>query len=270
MRLSLLALSSALVSIVAIVGCAGSDDGTTGDDAEQRSTERGFEYTCTPSGSASVLDVPSTKVVVTKKHLRYENSYGPNLGAHDPTYRAPRNTARVRYEGFETGDDCTLKVVADEALVEGKPTGQLRIQCSGDDFRQDTLLCNGMRATTLRLPGATPPGPPAPATPPANTRKFTCTTASDSSSLEKTLTMQVTDEAIRINAEFEHTGTRDRDYRARSGNWMQFDNVEYGGDCSMTFVVDGNALTSSNRNTTLKVRCAGDGFQEDRYACTIP
>lgn len=53
----------------------------------------------------------------------------------------------------------------------------------------------------------------------------------------------------------------------RRCDWIAYDDVEYGGDCSITLVVDAKVLTSGTAATTLKVRCAGDDFLEAVYAC---
>ena len=257
------------VGLLAMVGCAGAETSSEAtDDDELRSTERGFEYQCTSPSSRTLIDAPSSKILITDGHLRFEGNFGPNLGARDKTYRQPSGTARVRYDGYSTGDDCVLKVVADKALLDGQATGQLRLQCAGDGFQQDILSCTAPRATTLRLPRTPPVTPPPPETPPANAKKWACTTTSEYASLEGAVTMQVVDGSIRIKAgDLEYTGTRDRDYHPRTGNWISYDDLGYGGDCSMTIIVDGNALASATATTTLKVRCAGEGFQEDRYTC---
>ncbi len=248
------------------VACGGADGAKTGDD-EVRSSERGFEYTCAVPPGSTLLDKPTTTVLITEGHLRFDGDYGPNLGDRDPRYKAPRGTTRVRYEGFETGDDCALKAVADAALVRGDARGELRLQCAGDDFQQDVLSCSHPKPATFKVPIAPPP-PPEPPLPPADAKSFACTTTADYPLLEATLTMQVVDGSIRLRGEDgETTATRDRDYRPRSGDWIAYDDVGYGGDCSMSLVVEGRALAAETSETVLKVRCAGDEFQEDRYAC---
>jgi len=254
-------------SIAAIAGCSsGVDSSASADDDELRSTERGFEYDCTTPASRTLIDSPKTKVLVTRKHLRFDGNFGQSLGELDTTYKAPAGKKRVRFSGYDTGEDCVLKVVADQDALDGKPTGGVRVQCSGDDFQQDLLSCSNPRAATLRLPKATPP-PPAPVTPPAATKTWTCTTPSEYASLGA-LSMQVTAEAIRIvNTDFTYEGTRDHAYRARSGSWMQFDSFDYGGDCSLTAIVAEDALAPTTASTALKIRCSGETFQEDRYTC---
>lgn len=258
------------MGLLGLVGCGAAADSATGDDVELRSSERGFEYECTTPASRTLIEKPSTKVLVTPGHLRFDSDYGLSLGERDKTYKAPTGTTRARYAGYETGEDCVMKLVADQALLDGEATGKLRIQCAGDDFQQDTLSCANPKAAKLTLLPPAPPPPPAPSVPPASARKWACTTTSEYPSLEEgSLTMQVVDDSIRLLvAEFDYTGTRNRDYRPRSGNWIAYNDLDYGGDCTMTVIVDPNALVSSTTATTLKVRCAGEGYQEDIYACT--
>lgn len=252
---------------MATVACGGSDASVANEDDELRSTERGFEYECQTPSSRTLIEKASTKVLVTDKHLRFEDDYGPNLGARDTTYKAPKNTSRARFTGYETGDDCVLKAVADSTLLEGKPSGQLRLQCAGDGFQQDILTCASPKPATLRLPRPPAPTPPPPATPPANARKWTCTTTASGVALTPSLEMQVDDASIRVVGEFTYTGTRDRAYRSRTANWMSYEGFEYGGDCSLSIVVDASALASSTREVPLQVRCSGDEFHLDRYTC---
>lgn len=261
-----LGLAGSFVAMLA--GCSSADDASAaGEDDELRSTERGFEYDCTTPASRTLIDAPSTKVLVTSKHLRFDGNFGQSLGERDATYKSPTGARRARFAGYETGEDCVLKVVADQDLLDGKPTGGVRVQCSGDDFQQDLLECSNPRAARLRLPAAPAPPPPAPVTPPASTRTWKCTTTAEYATLGA-LSMQVTADAIRIvNADFTYEGTRDRAYRARTGSWMQFEDLEYGGDCSLSAIVAEDALLSTTATTALKIRCAGDGFQEDRYTC---
>ena len=80
--------------------------------------------------------------------------------------------------------------------------------------------------------------------------------------------MQITDLAIRVDANGTVLeGTRDRAFKARTGNWIGYEDLGFGGDCSLSLVVDGNVLAASTTQTTLKARCAGDSFQQDVYAC---
>jgi len=259
----------AVVGLAAVAGCSGSEASPeSADDDELRSTERGFEYDCTTPAGRTLIDSASTKLLITDGHLRFDGNFGPNLGARDKTYKAPAGAVRVRYGGYETGDDCAMKVVADETLLKGQPSGKLRIQCAGDGFQQDILSCSAPKAATLKLPRTAPTTPPAPTVPPASTKKWACTTTAGSPSLEGAVTMQVVDGSIRVLADsLEYTGTRDREYHPRSGNWLSYDDVGYGGDCSMSLIVDAKTLIASSTTTTLKVRCSGEGFQEDRYSC---
>jgi hypothetical protein len=252
----------ALLVGIGAVACGGaSADGVTGNDDELRSTEQGFSYACQAVGDHTLIEKAQTTVVVTSGHLRFDGDFGPNLGARDPGYKAPKGTSRVRYDGYETGDDCVLKVVADTALVSGQPSGEVRLQCAGDGFQQDLLRCSAPTPTKLRLPKpSAPPAPVTPVGPPASAPTWTCTNASPSE-LEASLTMQISDDAIRVvSGDLDYTGTRDRAYHPRSGSWIAYDDVGYGGDCSMTFVVDPGALAAGASRTTLKVRCAGDTF----------
>jgi hypothetical protein len=249
-------------------GCAGADASAEASEEQLRAAERGFEYDCTTPASRTLIEGATSKVLITDKHLRFEGTFGPSLGERDPAYKAPAGKQRVRYAGFATGEDCEMKVVADQEILDGKPTGGVRIQCWGDDFQQDLLLCSGPRAATLTFAPPPPPPPPPPATPPAGTRKWACATKAESPTLGP-LTMQVTADAIRVvTEEFDYTSGRNHAYRARSGSWMSFNDLSYGGDCSLSVVVAEDALVATTTTTALKVRCAGETFQEDRYTCT--
>lgn len=264
MKLALGSVGSLVLAVVA-VACGGTD-GTSAADSDITAGERGFSYEC--KTEKMFISADKTKVLVTAKHLSFEGDWGPNVGALDSTYRPPAGKKRVRYDGFETGEDCSMRVVADQALLDGQATGQVRIQCQGDDFQQEILDCSKPKPATYRAPA--PPPPPEPVvTVPADAKKWSCKTTDGSAFADK-LTMQISDAAITIQEEgedFDRTGTRYREYKPRSGNWIAYDNVEYGGDCSITLVVDAKALSASTTSTTLKVRCAGDDFLESVYAC---
>ncbi|MBX3227441.1 MAG: hypothetical protein KIT84_13890 [Labilithrix sp.] len=251
-----------------VVACGGAEGGATSASESEVTVERGFEYEC--KTEQMIVSAETTKVLVTPKRLTFEDDYGTNIGVHDPTYRAPAGKRRVRYDGFETGMDCWLRVVADQDVVDGKPKGQVRIQCQGDDFMQEVLDCSNPKPATYRVPGPPPPPPPpVDATLPADARKWACTTSGGSAFADK-LTMQINEDVIRIQEEgedFDRTGERKHSYRPRSGDWIAYDNVEYGGDCAITLVVDAKVLASGTTSTTLKVRCAGDDFHEAQYTC---
>lgn len=252
------------------IACGGAvDDDASASAAAASRAESGFEYECTAPASRTLIEAEKTKILITEGHFRFEGDYGPNLGTFDAKYRSPRGTSRVRFDGFETGMDCTMKVVADKALLEGKPDGKMRLQCAGDDFQQDVLSCSRPTPATF-IPADPKPAEPTggDTTPPASTKTWDCDVTGDQSALEDKLTMQVVDDSIRVvSDEDEYTGTRDRNYRPRSGNWISFEDFEYGGDCTLTLVVDPNALVASTLSTTLKVRCSGDDVVEGVYAC---
>jgi hypothetical protein len=258
----------ALLSVLVFAGCAGSSGPTTSTgEGELGGTERGFAYECTTE--KMFISAATTKVVVTKNHLSFEGDWGPNVGARDDSYHAPAGKQRVRFDGYETGEDCEMQVVADQAVIDGKPTGEVRIQCAGDGFQQEVLSCSKPKPASYQSPAPVQPEPQNQApVPPDSTKKWACQTT-DSSVFADRLVMQVVDDSIRVVEDgMDHTGTRDRDYHPHSGDWIQYDNVEYGGDCSITLVVEAKALAASPTSTQLKVRCAGDDFVQALYRCT--
>lgn len=257
----------ALLFVSAVVGCSGgaSSDVAT-NEGELASAEAGFEYECTTE--QMFISEATTKVLVTKQHLSFEGDWGPNVGALDPSYRPPAGKQRVRFDGYETGEDCEMKVVADQAIVDGKPSGEVRIQCSGDDFLQEVLSCSKPKPATYQDPEPSAPEPPnVTPEPPADAKTWACQTT-DPSAFADHLVMQVVEDSIRVvEDDMDHTGERDRDYHPRSGDWIQYDNVEYGGDCAITLVVDAKVLAPATTSTRLKVRCTGDDFVQALYTC---
>lgn len=262
-------LVSAALGLALVAACASEASTSSTDDHLRPRAERGFEFDCATPATRTLIAAASTKLLITEGHLRFVDDHGPNIGKRDTKFRAPTGTARVRYDDFETGDDCVLRVVADETVLKGR-RGQVRVQCAGDGFQQDILSCTNPKPATYKPPAPVPsPVVPTPDAPPDDTKRWDCRTTTPYPLLAPALAMQVVDASIRVVAagKPDLTGVRDRDYTPRSGSWMQFEDVGYGGDCSMTFVVSGSALGPTASSTTLKVRCAGDGFQEDRYAC---
>jgi hypothetical protein len=268
-RLALFGLAA--VAFAVLPACAEETATTTA--ADELRAERGFEFDCATPADRTLIDAESAKVLITEGHLRFVGDYGPNFGSRDKTYTAPKGTARVRYTGFETGEDCVMKVVADESVLNGE-NGQVRIQCAGDFFQQDILTCTNPKPSHYEAPPAPAPAAPQPSVPSADARQWECSPKAIDDELESLLdgklTMQLDDASIRIVDEIDRgvTGARDLKYKPRSGNWMSYKGVTWGGDCAMSLVVDANALVASTTSTTLKVRCSGDSFQEDRYTCT--
>lgn len=264
MRLLPLLIGTLLAGIV--VGCSSSSDGIGSGEADL--TLRAFEYTCTSSSARILENAQSMKVTVTDGRLQFVDGYGPNLGERDRSYRAPRGTDRGRYVGFEYGGDCSLKVVIDTPGIQGAESFKMRVQCSADEeFEQDVYSCAGPRRASLNIPE--PPITPTPdPTPSPAAKKWTCTT-SDGQVLASTITVTVDDGAMRIVSEdLQYDGARDRAYRSRSGAYMQFDSFGYGGDCSMSVVVEEKVLSEPTPGSaTLKVRCAGDDFTQNVYRC---
>lgn len=210
--------------------------------------------------------------MVTNGLLRYTDGYGETLGARDNGYRPPSGTTRARYDGFEYGGDCWLRVVANSGLVLGDPSAQLRVQCTSDeDFFQDVYTCSNPRRASLEIPDPTPAPPPEPSVP-EDLKKWECTT-SDPSALGAAVTMQLDEDSMRLVAhddDLTYEGVRDRDYRPQHGSYIEYDDFEYGGDCSLSAVVEERALIPATSSVTLKVRCAGDDFVQGVYRCTAP
>lgn len=259
-------LGSTTALAIALVACGGGSSAAT--DESNVSQELGFEYTCTASGAFILHEASSMKVAVSGSHLRFADGYGINFGARDHSYRPPQGTERARYDGFEYGGDCALRLVIDEGALSGAPTAKLRVQCSGDDFLQDVYSCRDPQRVGLGAPPP-PPSPPAePAGPPASAASWSCTT-SDDRILSREVTMQVDADGMRLVADdLEYVGVRDPRYRSRSGSYIEFDDFGYGGDCSMSAVVEEEVLQSAAASeVTLKVRCAGDDFTQDTYRC---
>jgi hypothetical protein len=261
-RLACLALF--LGGTASIVACSGESGNVASDESDL--TLRAYEYTCTSPG-ARILDQASTiKLKITNGVLRFVDGFGENTGERDNTYRSPRNTSRVRYDGFEYGGDCELKLVIDDGAIRGAASATLRVQCSGDDFMQDIYACKDPRRARLEIPDPNAPPPVVPG-PPASTKKWVCTSA-DGRILEKDVELQTTADDMRlVSDDLEYLGVRNRDYRARSGSYIAFEGFEYGGDCAMSAVVEDKILTAGTTEATLKVRCAGDDFHQDVYSC---
>lgn len=261
-----LAAASALASLaVAFVSAACSADAVDAAEAEDDLTAKAYAYTCTSPGARILEEAGSIDIVVSNGLFRFTDGYGPNLGERDAKYRAPKNTSRARFDGFEYGGDCSLSLVVDEAALRGAPRPELRVQCAGDDFVQDLYTCGAARPTRLAKPK--PPAPAVPNGPPASTKTWTCTSG-DGRILESTVALQVDDGAMRLTAdELVYEGTRDRAYKPKTGTFVRYDGFAYGGDCAMSAVVEQKAIAGTGASTVLKVRCAGDDFVQDTYSC---
>ncbi len=262
-------LSLAAVAALSTTACSSSsaaDDSLSGN-AEAELRVSAFRYTCRASAS-TVLNRRELAVTVSAERLRFVGEFGESLGERDHAYRAPAGTSRARYTGFEWGEDCSLKFVVDSSAVRGAAAPKLRVQCSGDDgFRQDVYDCASPTRSRLTTPEVEPP-PPAQPTHGASARKWSCI-GSGTSVLEDRLSVRLDDGVMTLKAgDFEYVGTRDRDYRSRTGSNAAYEDFGYGGDCTMTAVVETKALDASSSEAALKVRCKGEGFQEDRYRCT--
>ncbi len=57
----------------------------------------------------------------------------------------------------------------------------------------------------------------------------------------------------------EYEGARDTKYRSQTS--FEYQDFEYGGDCTMTAVIETKATQVSTTSVSLLVRCRGDGFQ---------
>lgn len=257
-------LSFALVAPLLSIACASStDDASTNEDDL---TQRAFEYTCKRSAPV-ILEKPEIKVVVADGHLRFTDAFGENTGKRDKTYRSPPNTDRRRYEDFEWGGDCSFRIVMDNAALRGAPNAQMRVQCSNDDeFQQDLYQCSAPRATRLNIrPTPAEPVTPPP-TPARNAKKWTCT-STDGRILTSRVTMQVDDKGMRLVADdLEYEGVRDTKYRSSTN--YEYEDFGYGGDCTMTAIVETKITQASTTSAALKVRCRGDDFTQDSYRCT--
>ncbi len=260
------AAASALAVCLAVLSSACSAEAVDAVEAEDDLSTKAYAYTCTSPGSRVLEEADSIEIAVSNGLLRFTDGYGPNLGDRDATYRAPKNTSRARFRGFSYGGDCSLSLVVDDAALRGAPNPQLRVQCAGDDFVQDLYTCGAAKPTRLAKPK--PPAPVLPNGPPAGTKTWTCTSP-DGRILEGTVALQVDDDAMRLVAdELVYEGTRDRAYKPKTGSFVRYDDFGYGGDCAMSAVVEEKAIAGTASSTVLKVRCAGDDFTQDTYACT--
>lgn len=261
--LSLVALALALST----AACTGDGDGDAVVGEEDLAT-KAFAYTCTSPGSRILDDADTIEVAVSNGVLRFVDGFGENTGDRDRSYRAPRGKARARFEGFTYGGDCALAFVVDEGALSGKPAPQVRVQCAGDDFVQDLYTCGAARSARVRKPSPPSP-PPAPVVtgPGANARGWSCTSPTGHV-LEKKVQVKVDDGAMRVIAgDFDYDGVRDRAYVPRAGAFVRYDGFDYGGDCSLSAVIEPKAITPGAATAVLKVRCAGDDFVQDTYAC---
>lgn len=253
------------ITAVVVVGCSGSEPSTGTGEGEVTTSEAAFAYECTTE--QQFISAATTKVVVSKKHLQLTDDYGEQTGWIDASAKARKGY--VAYDGFETGMDCSLSITSESGLADGKP-GKVHIDCSGDDMISEDLDCSNPKAAKIKIEHADPPPPVDPTTViPESAKSWECKTT-DGSPFSDKVTMKVVDGAIRVtdtDDAIDYTGTRDRDYHPHSGTWIQFDDVEYGGDCSIKLVVGGEVLSQTASSTTLKVRCSGDDFLEARYSC---
>lgn len=265
MKLSLAPLATAFGALLA-VGCAAASAPTETSEDDLR--KKAFGYTCTTSDARVLEDAARIEIAVADGVFRFTDGFGPNLGARDRSYRAPKGTSRARYDGFEYGGDCALRLVVDASALTGGATPVLRVQCEGDDFTQDVYQCSGPRPARIEVPPPAPPAPPpAPPSPPLGARRWSCA-AQGALVLTDRLTLQVDAAGMRLVADdLTYEGTRDDGYRSRSGAYVAYDDFGYGGDCSMSAVVEEKILQSSASSATLKVRCKGDDFAQDSYAC---
>ncbi len=249
-----------------MAACSSSEEADPASESDELS-QRATEYTCR-IGTARILESAEMKVTVADGHMRFVDVYGPNTGERDRSYRAPTNTQRVRYDGFEYGGDCNFRIVMDASALRGAASPQMRVQCSTDEeFMQDLYTCDSPRATRLNVRPPGPVTPPPPVVPSRDAKKWDCI-STEGRILEDSVTLQIEDAGMRLVADdLEYEGVRDRDYRSRAGSWFEYEDFDYGGDCTMTAVVEQKILQPGTTSAKLKVRCAGDDFTQDTYTC---
>lgn len=263
LRRPLLLLIAAAAPLASVACTSSSDDASTNEDDL---SQKAFAYTCKKNGPM-ILEKNEIEVIVADGHLRFTDAYGPNTGTRDKTYKNPPNTDRRRYEDFEYGGDCSFRIVMDTAAIRGAANAQMRVQCSNDDeFQQDLYQCSSPRPTRLNIrPIPTDPErpPPSPAT---NAKKWSCV-STDGRILTSRVTMQVDDTGMRLVADdLTYEGTRDTKYRSTTN--YEYEDFGYGGDCTMTAVIETKVTKAGTTSAAMKVRCRGDDFTQDSYRCT--
>jgi hypothetical protein len=255
-----------LLFAIPMIACAfePSDSSVSEDDL----TQRGFSYTCAATSSADLLQKRKLTVVVTQDHLRFDGEDGLNLGKRDRSY-APRGAAaRVRYNDFAWGDDCSLKLVMDTSALRGAVNPKLSVQCSNSDqFIQDTYQCSEPRAARLRIPAEPVPPPPVPEPlePNASAPRWNCSTPFGPFAGDR-IKVALDANAIRINGSSTLYGTRATSTSTSTMLYKDFD--FYGDDCTLSVVADAAMLNSTARAAKFTVKCRGASLEQNTYNCT--
>lgn len=248
----------ACLALVAVACSAAAPE--AGSSEENATAANGFEYECASPGAFILSEAETTKVAVSEKRIRFTDAFGESEGVRDPSYRTPAGTDRMRFHGFNFGEDCGLFLVADRAMLGGAETAQLRVQCRGDDFMQDLYTCTNPRAVSLPDPVPQPPPPPPPA-PAASAKRWTCT---GGEFFGATITMAVDATAMSLeNDDFEFTSAR----TGGEGGKAIYEDFGFGGDCSLSATIDETAIGATTGEVSVRVLCEGPDFFDETYAC---
>lgn len=239
-----------------------------------------FLYGCAGSAGAGPFNVAKLGVTISGEVLALGNTgnalIDDTAGSLDSHYHSPTGNT-VRFGHFDWGADCTLRIVADRAMLAGSKEGTMRPECIGGGIVASSFACTLLKAT----PEINKPSPKAVASeiaamPDPRAQEYACTQTSGAEGplFTKDLRIAVGTETVALsrteNAMIEGlTGTIDHKYQSKNprADTVRFRYFDIGDDCELTLLID-RAAAAGVAAATLRAACnTAEADVAAEYSC---